>query len=82
MDKASVYGTGDCRFESYRGHFFCYTLNLLIFLRSLVVFHSFPHWFQMTMSKYFEQLSVNCGLNKNAPTRARTADLQLIRLTR
>jgi hypothetical protein len=20
MDKASVYGTGDCRFESYRGH--------------------------------------------------------------
>ena len=22
MDKASVYGTGDCRFESYQGHFF------------------------------------------------------------
>ena len=21
MDKASVYGTGDCRFESYQGHF-------------------------------------------------------------
>ena len=25
MDKAPVYGTGDCRFESYQGHFssFC-----------------------------------------------------------
>ena len=22
MDKASVYGTGDCRFESYQGHSF------------------------------------------------------------
>ena len=22
MDKASVYGTGDCRFESYQGHFY------------------------------------------------------------
>ena len=21
MDKAPVYGTGDCRFESYRGHY-------------------------------------------------------------
>ena len=24
MDKASVFGTEDCRFESYRGHFFLY----------------------------------------------------------
>ena len=22
MDKASIFGTEDCRFESYRGHFF------------------------------------------------------------
>jgi hypothetical protein len=28
MDKASVYGTGDCRFESYQGQFFTHSSDL------------------------------------------------------
>ena len=30
MDKASVYGTGDCRFESYQGHFVSWSGVLVI----------------------------------------------------
>ena len=32
MDKASVYGTGDCRFESYQGHFVSWSGAVVVVL--------------------------------------------------
>lgn len=34
MDKASVFGTEDCRFESYRGHKFSYRVRVRTFFLS------------------------------------------------